>query len=94
MKREHLEFKHNLAYKLYSKTDLKTNIMRRAGIIEDESKKKLAFRFRSFTRIMEPGIDHYKSQHTLSLQRSKYITVDDDISKEVVLDLEKKKRLV
>ena len=64
------------------------------GFIESEEKKKLSFKFTKYTKILEPGVDHHKSLHTLALQRSKYICVDENIDKEFVMKNHFKKNLM
>ena len=66
--------------------DTKTWLLKKFGILEDETKnKKLSVKYASLSEYQEPGINHFKSQHTLSLQRSKYICIDDRVDKEFVM---------
>ena len=59
----------------------------RVGVIEKE-KVGLAKQVVTYSTInpkTEPGVNHNQSVHTQSLQRSKYICIDDSVDKEYVV---------
>ena len=44
-----------------------------------EESQKLTFRYESVKQKEKNMIDHHQSEHTMSLQRSKYIMIDDEV---------------
>ena len=61
------------------------------GIIETDHNQKLTCKHTALNKQAPPGVDHNNSMHTMSLQRSKYMCIDDNIKKEFVMSYERKK---
>ena len=66
-------------------------LLEKLGIIEGENSKKLTFKPTALNKKLTNGINHHISQHTMNLQRSQYLCIDDNIEKNFVLDTENKK---
>ena len=57
-----------------------TLVLQKLGIIEAQNKKKQVFKHTALNK-PEPTLDHHKSMHTMNLQRSKYMCVDNATDK-------------
>ena len=83
--------KQALAYHIHYQNDLKLQLMNNLGFIGGEN-KNLTNRNVSLNKQPPPGVNHHNSMHSMALQRSKYLCIDDDITKEFVLESEYRKR--
>ena len=70
-------------------SDLKYKFLHLIGVISD--KEKLIHKYQSINEKVEPGIDHYNSIHTRSLQVSKYLCIDDRTDKKYVIETQSKR---
>jgi hypothetical protein len=76
-----MALKQRLAYKLYNKTDLVKQFMIKTGIETSKNKEPLVFKYSALNKRPPLGVNHHISQHSMSLQRSKYICLDYNIDK-------------
>ena len=60
--------------------------MEKLGIIDNGNKAKLSFSYSAINKKSPFEINHNKSCHTNGLQRSKYICVDDNVSRFNILE--------
>ena len=83
-RREIFNVKHNVAFSIYRENDQKRRLMEFLGMVENGKEKKLTFKHSAVNKKVSKEINHHLSKHTTSLQRSKYICVNDSISKQNV----------
>ena len=95
-KREILALKQKVAHKLHFEGDLWRRFLLKTGVIEDpqEAKEKLVLRYTALNKKPPVGVDHHTSHHTKTLQRSRYIRLEDSIDKRFVLESQQKKALM
>jgi len=76
-----------LAYLLYSKSDPIKDELEKLGIIDgDLTKKKIVFKRSTVNKKAPYELKHWESPHTMSLQRSKYVCIDSNISRKNIYD--------
>ena len=62
------------------------------GVKEKLNKKKLILKPNEVTTKVPTGINHHTCLHSMSMQRSKYVCIDDNIDKQFVLNHETKRQ--
>lgn len=62
-------------------------VLMKLGVRETKGEliSKQVFQYSAINPKVEPGVNHDKSPHCMSLQRSKYICIDDSVDKKYVL---------
>ena len=85
-KRENLTLKQKVAHKLHQDGDIKRMILEKTGVHSARGKEPLVFKYTAINKKLPVGVNHHNSHHTMALQRSKYICLDDNIKKEFVLE--------
>lgn len=76
-KREHFYSKTMQNYKNFKKSDFKTVLKDK---IFGDGKDKLTFKYQIVNKKESNQIKHNESQHTMNLQRSNYIIIDQDVN--------------
>jgi len=61
--------------------DLLTKILKQLGLDEEAGEQKLTFKHSIINHSKKNGIDHTESCHTMHIQRSNYMAVEQDPSK-------------
>ena len=74
-----------MAFLIHRDGDLQFQILSQLGIVENGKEKKMTSTHTSISQKEKQEINHHTTAHSLSLQRSKYICIDSDISKEHIL---------
>ena len=74
-----------VAFTILRNNDFEQRAMERLGLLENGKEKKLTFSHTSVNKLGGMGVDHHLSPHTMELQRSKYICVNNDLSKRGLL---------
>lgn len=92
--RETLALRQRLAHKLHYDGDVKRLILTATGVFAQKNKEPLTFKYSALNKRPPIGVNHHNSHHTMSLQRSKYICLDDNTTKQFVLDNQTKKKLM
>ena len=86
-KRDFFLLKNQLAYLLYSKSDPIKDELEKLGICEGAlTKKKIVFTRSAVNQKAPYELKHWESPHTTSLQRSKYLCIDSNISRKNIYD--------
>lgn len=83
--REHFNLQNKIAFTLHREADFVQKILEKLGFVENGKEKKLTYHHSSVTNKAPTEICHHGSPHTLALQRSKYICIDNDISRQNIL---------
>ena len=55
------------------------------GVIDNSKKREMIFKYTPINEKPPVGINHHISPHTMSLQRSRYLCLDDNTDKKYVL---------
>ena len=92
-KRESLAMKQKLAYKLHKEGDIIDFVLTKIGVIANSNNEPLVFKYAALNKKPPTGVNHHNSLHTMSLQRSNYICLDDNTAKIFVLQNKRKKIL-
>ena len=74
-----------VAFMIHRDSDLQFKALTQLGLIESGKDKKLTYLHTSVNKKAPTEINHHLSPHTQALQRSKYICVDNDLSKAYLL---------
>ena len=61
--------------------DLLTKILKQIGLDEEGGEQKLTFKHSIINHSRKTGIDHTESCHTMHIQRSNYVAIEQDPSK-------------
>lgn len=83
-----------MAFKLHHDGDLARKVLTQIGVYNKKEKEPLVFKYSALNKKAPHGINHHISQHSMSLQRSRYLCVDDNTSKKFVVENENKKILM
>ena len=84
-KRDTLTLKQNLAFNLHYQGDFMTKLLTKVGIYKDDEEDPLVFKHQAINQRFPQGLNHHNSEHSMSLQRSKYICLDDIMNKNFIL---------
>ena len=93
LKRENLTLKQKVAHKLHFEGDIGRLVLEKTGVYTPKANEPLVFKYTALNKKPPTGVNHHNSHHTMALQRSKYICLDDNIGKEFVLENQSKKKL-
>lgn len=83
--RKHFNLQNKVAFTLHREADHFLKLKERLGFAENGKEKKPAYKHSSVSNKAATEISHKDSSHTLALQRSKYICIDNDISRKNIL---------
>ena len=73
--------KNSVAFAIHKHSDLKMQVLESLGIIDNGKQKKLSFKHAAVNKKKTSEVNHHQSAHSIALQRSKYICIDDNLSK-------------
>mmetsp|Transcript_40592 Transcript_40592/g.61847 ORF Transcript_40592/g.61847 Transcript_40592/m.61847 type:complete len:128 (+) Transcript_40592:682-1065(+) len=82
-----------IAFVVHRENDQKQQLLEKLGFIDNGKEKKLTFKYTAVNERQPIDVDHLDSTHCMNLQRSKYICIDDNLSKENFLGANTKKYL-
>lgn len=74
-----------VAFMIHRSNDFQQRLFEQLGFIENGKDKKLTYKHTSVNKKDKTEISHHNSVHSFSLQRSKYVCIDNDISKKNLL---------
>lgn len=81
--KQYFSFKNSFRMEFYQTEDVKQKILEKLGIQEktefDEEDTKLTFRHQIVNQKEDQTINHFNSHHVIGLQKSRYLTIDDNI---------------
>ena len=92
-KRDYFNVKGQIAFYIHRQGDLKQRVLEKLGFVDNGKEKKLTYKHDAANKVAKEQVDHHVSEHTLALQRSKYICIDDNLDKENILGKNSKKFL-
>jgi hypothetical protein len=79
--KEEFNLKNSVAFAIHRHTDLKQALLEKLGVVDNGKEKKLSYQFSSIYKKNQHEVNHNRLVHTSALQRSKYICIDDNLSK-------------
>lgn len=83
--KEEFNLKNSVAFAIHRHTDLKQAMLEKLGVVDNGKEKKLSYQFSSIYKKNQHEVNHNTLVHTSALQRSKYICIDDNLSKQNIL---------
>ena len=65
---------------------MKIKFLTKIGVLDKPDKINLTFSHTILNQKPHPGFNHHSSHHTMALQRSKYICLEDNTNKKFIMD--------